>query len=83
MLNELTPKDDERVALNAYRHAWSIVANIFVYTVTWLLLHDHHSTQMDAHVFRVREGNATETSFIVNGFSIDVDPCDYRHGSTD
>jgi Na+/melibiose symporter-like transporter len=56
MLNELTPKDGERVALNAYRHAWSIVANIFVYTVTWLLL-DHNQTkdniQMNANVFRV------------------------------
>ncbi len=56
MLNELTPKDGERVALNAYRHAWSIVANIFVYAVTWLLL-DHNQTkdniQMDANVFQV------------------------------
>lgn len=56
MLNELTPKDGERVALNAYRHAWSIVANIFVYAVTWLLL-DHNQTkdniQMNANVFRV------------------------------
>jgi Na+/melibiose symporter-like transporter len=56
MLNELTPKEGERVALNAYRHAWSIVANIFVYAVTWLLL-DHNqtndNTQMDANVFRI------------------------------
>ncbi|CAM4748854.1 unnamed protein product [Rotaria magnacalcarata] len=55
MLNELTSKDGERVALNAYRHAWSIVANIFVYTVTWFLL-DKNETRdnnhMDEDVFR-------------------------------
>jgi Na+/melibiose symporter-like transporter len=58
MLNELTPKDGERVALNAYRHAWSIVANIFVYGITWLLLDNNQTndnTQMNANVFRVRE----------------------------
>ncbi len=56
MLNELTPKEGERVALNAYRHAWSIVANIFVYTVTWLLLDNNQrkdNTQMNANVFQV------------------------------
>ncbi|CAF0870315.1 unnamed protein product [Rotaria sordida] len=56
MLNELTSKDGERVALNAYRHAWSIVANIFVYTVTWLLLDKNQTndnTQMNANVFRM------------------------------
>ncbi|UJR38059.1 hypothetical protein I4U23_030741 [Adineta vaga] len=55
MLNELTPKDDERVALNAYRHAWSIVANIFVYTVTWFLLDNTQisdNNQMNANVFQ-------------------------------
>ena len=83
MLNELTPKDGERVALNAYRHAWSIVANIFVYAVTWFLLDDHSSTQMDAHVFRVREVKATVTSFIANDPFIDLDQCDHRHGSID
>jgi Na+/melibiose symporter-like transporter len=58
MLNELTPKDGERVALNAYRHAWSIVANIFVYGITWLLLDNNQTNdnaQMNANVFRVRE----------------------------
>lgn len=56
MLNELTAKEGERVALNAYRHAWSIVANIFVYAVTWLLL-DNHSNEknhMNEDVFRVK-----------------------------
>lgn len=55
MLNELTPNEGERVALNAYRHAWSIVANIFVYIVTWFLLDNNQTktdTQMDAHVFQ-------------------------------
>jgi len=57
MLNELTPKDGERVALNAYRHAWSIVANIFVYTVTCLLIDNNQTndnTQMNENVFRVK-----------------------------
>ena len=57
MLNELTSKDGERVALNAYRHAWSIVANIFVYTVTWFLLDKNETRQnnhMNEHVFRVK-----------------------------
>ncbi|CAF0964482.1 unnamed protein product [Adineta ricciae] len=56
MLNELTPKEDERVALNAYRHAWSIAANIFVYTVTWLLIDNtqvRENNQMNANVFRI------------------------------
>lgn len=56
MINELTPKEGERVALNAYRHAWSIVANIFVYAVTWLLLghnQNNENTQMNADIFRV------------------------------
>ncbi|CAF4585380.1 unnamed protein product [Rotaria sp. Silwood1] len=56
MLNELTSKDGERVALNAYRHAWSIIANIFVYTVTWLLLDKNQTrdnTQMNAYVFQM------------------------------
>ncbi len=65
MLNELTPKDGERVALNAYRHAWSIVANIFVYAVTWLLLDSNQKTdpiQMNANVFRVK---SIEFKFII------------------
>ena len=57
MLNELTSKEGERVALNAYRHAWSIVANIFVYAVTWFIL-DRNQTneknQMNEQTFRVR-----------------------------
>ncbi|CAM2711621.1 unnamed protein product [Rotaria socialis] len=56
MLNELTSKDGERVALNAYRHAWSIVANIFVYTVTWFLLDKNetrYNNHMDDNVFRM------------------------------
>lgn len=63
MLNELTPKEGERVALNAYRHAWSIVANIFVYTVTWLIIDSNQTkkdTQMNAYVFQVRIYNKTE-----------------------
>ena len=56
MLNELTSKDGERIALNAYRHAWSIIASIFVYTMTWLLLDKKqikNNSQINATVFRV------------------------------
>ena len=61
MLNELTSKEGERVALNAYRHAWSIVANIFVYAVTWFLLQRTNSnTQMDETIFRVRSRREKE-----------------------
>ncbi|CAF1084833.1 unnamed protein product [Adineta steineri] len=66
MLNELTPKDGERVALNAYRHAWSIVANIFVYAVTWLLLDNNQikdNIQMNANVFQT-----LTTVIIITGF---------------
>lgn len=53
MLNELTSNESERVALNAYRHAWSIVANIFVYAVTWLILDSNQQSQMNEETFRV------------------------------
>jgi Na+/melibiose symporter-like transporter len=59
MLNELTSHQGERIALNAYRHAWSIVANIFVYSVTWFLLDDNHHvdgihTHVNENIFHVR-----------------------------
>lgn len=69
MINELTPKEGERVALNAYRHAWSIVANIFVYAVTWLLLghnQTNDNTQMNADVFQV---NSIEMISTLDSFS--------------
>ncbi|CAM4879980.1 unnamed protein product [Rotaria socialis] len=66
MINELTHKDDERVALNSYRYAWSVVSNIFVYTIASILLGFHPSndetdiTSVDAPIFRT-------LSFIVVG----------------
>ncbi|UJR33078.1 hypothetical protein I4U23_020537 [Adineta vaga] len=58
MINELTHKDGERVALNSYRYAWTVISNIFVYTIASILLGIHSSTDetditsADAHIFR-------------------------------
>ena len=58
MINELTHKDGERVALNSYRYAWTVIANISVYAVTSLLLGVHSGDDKtdikpeDAHIFR-------------------------------
>lgn len=58
MINELTHKDDERVALNSYRYAWTVISNIFVYTTASVLLGIHSKnnetniTPADAHIFR-------------------------------
>ena len=58
MINELTHKDDERVALNSYRYAWTVISNIFVYTIASVLLGIHSKnnetniTPADAHIFR-------------------------------
>ena len=59
MINELTYKDDERVALNSYRYSWTVISNIFVYTVASVLLGFHSIngetdiTSIDAHIFRM------------------------------
>jgi Na+/melibiose symporter-like transporter len=58
MINELTHRDGERVALNSYRYALTVVSNIFVYAVTSVLLGIHSGrdkndiTSEDADVFR-------------------------------
>ncbi|UJR14092.1 hypothetical protein I4U23_001088 [Adineta vaga] len=58
MINELTHKDGERVALNSYRYAWTVVSNIFVYAMASVLLGVHNGddktdiTPADAHIFR-------------------------------
>jgi Na+/melibiose symporter-like transporter len=67
MINELTHKDGERVALNSYRYAWTVISNIFVYSMASILLwiHSHSNetdiTSADAHIFRT-------LTFIVIGF---------------
>ena len=43
MINELTHKDGERVALNSYRYAWTVISNIFVYAMASVLLGVHSS----------------------------------------
>lgn len=69
MINELTHKEDERVALNSYRYAWTIVSNIFVYTTASILLGFHSTadetdiTSSDAPVFRL-------LTFIVVGIGL-------------
>jgi Na+/melibiose symporter-like transporter len=57
MINELTHKDGERVALNSYRYAWTVISNIFVYTMASILLGVHTKDETDikpadAHIFR-------------------------------
>lgn len=81
MLNELTSKEGERVALNAYRHAWSIVANIFVYAVTWYLLDKNQQQQMSEHIFRVR--SCSERRLVYEVSLLDSHSCDYHHRFTD
>ncbi|CAF2407901.1 unnamed protein product [Rotaria sp. Silwood2] len=58
MINDLTHKDGERVALNSYRFAWTFISNIIVYTTASILLgfSSSHSestiTSADAPTFR-------------------------------
>lgn len=58
IINELTHKANERVALNSYRYGWTVVSNIFIYAVASALLGAHESadrndiTPADAYVFR-------------------------------
>jgi Na+/melibiose symporter-like transporter len=70
MINELTHKDGERVALNSYRYAWSVISNISVYAMASVLLglnsksNETDITSADAHIFR------TLTFFVVGVGSI-------------
>lgn len=58
MINELTHKEGERVALNSYRYAWTVISNIFVYFMASILLSVHSGddkndiTPDDANIFR-------------------------------
>ncbi|CAF1271122.1 unnamed protein product [Rotaria magnacalcarata] len=58
MINELTHKEGERVALNSFRYAWTVASNIFVYAVASVLLGVHSGndktdiTPADVHIFR-------------------------------
>jgi Na+/melibiose symporter-like transporter len=58
MINELTHKDGERVALNSYRYAWTVISNIFVYAMASILLgidsgkDETDITSADAYIFR-------------------------------
>jgi len=71
MINELTHKDGERVALNSYRYAWTVISNIFIYLVASFLLYFNSTnrtsetdiTPDDAHIFRT-------LTFIVAGIGL-------------
>ncbi|CAF1461995.1 unnamed protein product, partial [Didymodactylos carnosus] len=70
MINELTHVDGERVQLNSFRYAWTVISNIFVYACTWLLLgmntngaQTNNITREDAPVFR-------NLTYIVLGFGL-------------
>ncbi len=68
MINELTHKEGERVALNSYRYAWTVASNIFVYAMASILLGIHTKDETDikpadAHIFQT-------LTFIVVGFGL-------------
>ena len=69
MINELTHKDGERVALNSFRYALTVVSNIFIYTMASVLFSTHSSgeetdiTPADAHIFQT-------LTFIVVGIGL-------------
>lgn len=58
MINELTHKEGERVALNSFRYAWTVISNIFVYAMASILFGTHTGpdkngiTPDDAYIFR-------------------------------
>ncbi|XP_067413482.1 major facilitator superfamily domain-containing protein 12 isoform X2 [Emydura macquarii macquarii] len=60
LIPELVTSDHEKVELTAFRYAFTVVANITVYGVAWLLLHfqlgdsgpPEHLGKSDIHVFR-------------------------------
>lgn len=68
MINELTHKDGERVALNSFRYAWTVISNIFIYSMASFLLYFNSTdktsetdiTPADAYIFRT-------LTFIVGG----------------
>ncbi|XP_076305410.1 major facilitator superfamily domain-containing protein 12-like isoform X2 [Tachypleus tridentatus] len=59
LITDLTPFSAERVELNAYRHAFTVISSICVYSITWVMLgvseDDDALRQLgpqDAHLFR-------------------------------
>ncbi|XP_074834664.1 major facilitator superfamily domain-containing protein 12 isoform X2 [Carettochelys insculpta] len=60
LIPELVTSDHEKVELTAYRYAFTVMANVTVYSVAWLLLHfqlghtgpTDHLGKHDIHVFR-------------------------------
>ncbi|XP_031715185.1 major facilitator superfamily domain-containing protein 12 [Anarrhichthys ocellatus] len=43
LIPELVSSESDKVELTAYRHAFTVVANITVYTVAWLLFQSQHN----------------------------------------
>ncbi|XP_022239401.1 major facilitator superfamily domain-containing protein 12-like [Limulus polyphemus] len=59
LITDLTPFSAERVELNAYRHAFTVISSICVYSITWVVLgvSEDNDTErqlgpQDAHLFR-------------------------------
>ncbi|XP_073332070.1 major facilitator superfamily domain containing 12b [Pagrus major] len=50
LIPELVSCDSDRVELTAYRYAFTVVANITVYTVAWLLFHFQAQHAMDPSI---------------------------------
>ncbi|RWS12157.1 major facilitator superfamily domain-containing protein 12-like protein [Dinothrombium tinctorium] len=47
LIPDLTPISCERIELNAFRYAFTVASNIFVYAITWFLLRANFSKSFD------------------------------------
>ena len=69
MINELTHKEGERVALNSYRYAWTVISNIFIYAVASILFATNNNG--DANDIRPEDANVFRTlTLLVVGIGI-------------
>jgi Na+/melibiose symporter-like transporter len=67
LIPELTPCENERVALNAIRYAFTVACNLFVYGVTYLLFKLNNSDQSDDNLSRADASKFMYLTFIVCG----------------
>lgn len=59
LIPSLTPCSQERLQLNSWVYAWTVTANIVVYSVTWILLgHSHEESTTDTQHKKVSPADA-------------------------
>ncbi|XP_074659678.1 major facilitator superfamily domain-containing protein 12-like [Tubulanus polymorphus] len=63
----LTPREDERVELNAIRYAFTVISNIAVYALTWLLLETDATGEMKRVLSRADAPTFRNLAFVVVG----------------